>query len=80
MIASDIYDLVQYITSEVGVNCSFTDDNSGVDTYPLVKVLMTEDFTINTSNEKTLTIDLPLDIRIIGKSTIEIIISRGVIE
>jgi len=65
MIASDLYDLQQYITSEIKVNCSFSDDTSGVDTYPLIKILMVEDYTITTSNQKTLTIDLPLDLHIV---------------
>lgn len=64
MIASDIYDLEQYIISTVGVNCKFGNPDLGVDQYPFIKISM-QDFEVHRQNEKTLTLDLPLELRLI---------------
>ena len=65
MIASDIWDLQQYIVSEVKVNCRFGNPDLGADEYPFIKIMMVDDFEIHRQNEKTLTVDLPLELRLI---------------
>jgi len=65
MIASDIYDLVQYITSEVKINTTFGNPDLGADELPHCKIMMTDDFEIHNQNTKTLTLDLPLELRIV---------------
>jgi hypothetical protein len=65
VIISEIKNLVQYITSTAKVNCEFTNRELDPNEYPFVKVLMTEDFSVFRENQKTLTTDLPLELRII---------------
>jgi hypothetical protein len=65
MIASDIYDLEQYIISEAKCNAKFGDPDLGADQYPFIKIRMVEDFDIFRENQKTLTLDLPLELRLI---------------
>lgn len=65
MITSDIYDLEQYITSQVKVNCKFGDRDIGAEQYPFIKIRMIDDFEVFRKNQKLLTIDLPLELKII---------------
>ena len=65
MIVSEIRDLVQYIVSTAKVNCEFGDPDLDPNQYPFVKVLMTDEFDIFTGNDKLLTNDLPLILKII---------------
>lgn len=65
MITSDIYDLEQYIISQVKVNAKFGDPDIGPDQYPFIKIRMIDDFDVFRQNEKTLSLDLPLELKII---------------
>ncbi len=65
MIASEIIDLEQYIISQAKVNAKFGNPDVNPNQYPFVKILMIEEFDIFRGNEKLLTTDLPLELRII---------------
>ena len=65
MIASEIRDLEQYIKANVKANCHFGMRDNDPNIYPLVEIRMTEDFDIFRQNEKTLSTDLPMELRII---------------
>jgi hypothetical protein len=65
MITTEIIDLIQYINSTCKVLTKFGTRDTAPNEYPLVQVRMVEDFETFKYNEKTLTIDLPLDLHII---------------
>ncbi len=65
MIFEEIKDLKQYIISEVKVNCEFGNPDLNPDMYPLVKIMMTDDFDMIFGNTKLSTLDLPLLLKIV---------------
>jgi len=65
MIASEIRDLVEYVNSTAKAKCYFGMRDADPNEYPVVQVRMVEEFNIFRDNQKTLTTDLPLELRII---------------
>nr|BDD44684.1 hypothetical protein 14 [Legionellales bacterium] len=65
MIVSEIRDLEQYIKANVKANCHFGLKDNDPNLYPLIEIRVTEDFDIYVENERMLTTDIPLELRII---------------
>jgi hypothetical protein len=65
MIFSDVFDLVQFVTSEVKVNCRLGNIDVDPDEYPIILLLPDEEITAYFHNQKATTIDMPVNLKII---------------
>jgi hypothetical protein len=72
MIYDELYDLRQYIISNVGVNAEIGNKDADPNQYPLIKILFDEDGVIHFDNVKTSVIDMPISLRIISDKDDEI--------
>jgi hypothetical protein len=72
MIYNELYDLRQYIVSNVGVNVEIGDKDVDPNQYPMIKILFDEDGVIHFDNVKTSVIDMPVSLRIISNKGEEI--------
>ena len=65
MIYDELYDLRQYIISEVGVNCEIGNPDINDTQYPFIKIIFEEDGQANFMLTKETTFDMPVTLRII---------------
>lgn len=65
MIFTRLFDLQQYVESEIGVPCAIGDPDIGSDEKPFIKLIMDEEFALFYQNQKLEVLDLPVTIKII---------------
>ena len=65
MIYDELYDLQQYIVSQVGVNCEIGNADIDDTQYPFIKIMFEEDGEAHFMLTKETSLDLPITLRII---------------
>jgi hypothetical protein len=65
MIFSDVYDLRQFVISNVEVNCEVGNIDTDPSSYPIVLILPDEEMTAHFMNMKATTLDMPVNLKII---------------